>query len=43
MTEEAIMIGAKAVWMQERVINEEAAARVKEAGLVVVMDKCMHR
>ena len=43
MTEEAIRVGAKAVWMQEWVINEEAAARAKEAGLVVVMDKCMHR
>ena len=43
MTEEAIRVGAKAVWMQEWVINEEATARAREAGLVVVMDKFMHR
>ena len=40
---EAIKIGAGAVWMQEGVIDEEAAAKARNAGLLVVMDKCMRK
>jgi len=43
IVEAAINIEAKAVWMQEGVINEEAAARAREAGLSVVMNKCMRK
>jgi len=41
IVEEAIKVGAKAVWMQQGVINEQATAQARQAGLLVVMDKCM--
>lgn len=41
IVESAIRIGAKAIWMQEGVIHKEAAQRAREAGLDVIMDRCI--
>ncbi len=43
VVEEAIQRRAKAIWMQEGVVHKEAGAKAEEAGLKVVMDRCMKK
>ncbi len=41
IVDEAIRIGAKVVWMQLGIRNDEAAKKARDAGIIAVMDKCI--
>ena len=43
IVESCIKLGIKNLWLQESIIHEAAAQRAKEAGITVVMDRCMWR
>jgi len=43
VTEQAITVGAKSIWMQDGVRDDQAAAHARNAGLEVVMDRCFKR
>ena len=43
IVDQAIKIKAKVIWMQEGIVNEESAKKASDAGLTVVMDKCMYK
>ncbi len=41
IADDAIVIGARCLWMQLGIVNEEAAAKARTAGLAVIMDRCI--
>ena len=41
IVQDAILIGARVIWMQQGIVNEEAADLARKAGLTVVMDRCI--
>ncbi len=43
IVEECIALGLPAIWLQEGVVDAAAAARARDAGLIVVMDRCIYK
>lgn len=43
LVDECIALGIQAIWLQDGVINEAAALKARQAGLTVIMDRCIYR
>jgi predicted CoA-binding protein len=43
IVDECLALGLKAIWIQEGIVNEPAAARAQAGGMTVVMDRCVYR
>ncbi|RPJ44897.1 MAG: CoA-binding protein [Betaproteobacteria bacterium] len=43
VVDECLALGLKAIWIQEGIVNEAAAARAQAGGMMVVMDRCVYR
>lgn len=43
VVDECFALGLKAIWIQEGIVNEPAAARALAGGMTVVMDRCIYR
>ncbi len=43
VVDECLALGLKAIWIQEGIVNESAAARAQAGGMTVVMDRCIYR
>jgi hypothetical protein len=41
--DECIALKVPAIWIQEGIVNKEAAKRAQEAGIMVVMDRCIYK
>jgi uncharacterized protein len=41
VVDEAVLLGVPAIWMQEGVVHQEAAEKARQAGIFVVMDRCI--
>jgi len=43
VVDECLVLGLKALWIQEGIVNTPAAERARDAGMTVVMDRCIYR